>query len=165
MSKQRHIYHLVFTTKRHKMTIPMDGKEILLDRMIQIFSGKGCYVYAANAFLNHMHILVEIPQPDNFNKIVNKVKSSTGTFHLKYPEYADFPVGLPGSIRSASRSAIWNGSDVTSRNSRKSIRISPSKKNTNDCLKNTDSTRVKYLRRHHTQPSCRKRLTSKNGNE
>lgn len=96
MSKQRHIYHLVFTTKRHKMTIPMDGKEILLDRIIQIFSGKGCYVYAANAFLNHVHILVEIPQPDNFNKIVNKVKSSTGTFHLKYPEYADFSGWAPG---------------------------------------------------------------------
>lgn len=96
MSKQRHIYHLVFTTKRHKMTIPMDGKEILLDRIIQIFSGKGCHVYAANAFLNHVHILVEIPQPDNFNKIVNKVKGSTGVLHLRYPEYAEFSGWAPG---------------------------------------------------------------------
>lgn len=96
MSKQRHIYHLVFTTKRHKMTIPMDGKEILLDRIIQIFSGKGCHVYAANAFLNHVHILVEIPQPDNFNKIVNKVKGSTGVLHLRYPEYAEFSDWAPG---------------------------------------------------------------------
>ena len=78
------------------MTIPMDGKEILLDRIIQIFSGKGCHVYAANAFLNHVHILVEIPQPDNFNKIVNKVKGSTGVLHLRYPEYAEFSGWAPG---------------------------------------------------------------------
>ncbi|MCS2983584.1 transposase [Bacteroides xylanisolvens] len=42
--------------------------------MVQIFTRKGCHVYACNAFLNHVHILVEIPSPTDFAKIINKVK-------------------------------------------------------------------------------------------
>nr|WP_240049114.1 transposase [Alistipes finegoldii] len=38
----------------------------------------------------HVHILVEIPSPTDFAKIINKVKSSTGVVYRKYPEYADF---------------------------------------------------------------------------
>lgn len=73
-----------------EMTIPMTTKGMILDQMVQIFTRKGCHVYACNAFLNHVHILVEIPSPTDFAKIINKVKSSTGVVYRKYPEYADF---------------------------------------------------------------------------
>ena len=68
----------------------MTTKGMILDQMVQIFTRKGCHVYACNAFLNHVHILVEIPSPTDFAKIINKVKSSTGVVYRKYPEYADF---------------------------------------------------------------------------
>ena len=67
----------------------MTTKGMILDQMVQIFTRKGCHVYACNAFLNHVHILVEIPSPTDFAKIINKVKSSTGVVYRKYPEYAD----------------------------------------------------------------------------
>ena len=89
-NKLRHIYHIIFITKRQEMTIPMTTKGMILDQMVQIFTRKGCHVYACNAFLNHVHILVEIPSPTDFAKIINKVKSSTGVVYRKYPEYADF---------------------------------------------------------------------------
>ncbi len=88
-NKLRHIYHIIFITKRQEMTIPMTTKGMILDQMVQIFTRKGCHVYACNAFLNHVHILVEIPSPTDFAKIINKVKSSTGVVYRKYPEYAD----------------------------------------------------------------------------
>ena len=66
----------------------MTTKGMILDQMVQIFTRKGCHVYACNAFLNHVHILVEIPSPTDFAKIINKVKSSTGVVYRKYPEYA-----------------------------------------------------------------------------
>ncbi len=90
MGRIRHLYHLIFVTKGCKMTLPTKGKELMIDLMTRIFTGKGCHVYAANTFLNHVHILVEIPNPADFSKIVNKVKSTTGTIYLKRPEYADF---------------------------------------------------------------------------
>ena len=68
----------------------MTTKGMILDQMVQIFTRKGCHVYACNAFLNHVHILVEIPSPTDFAKIINKVKSSTGVVYRKNPEYADF---------------------------------------------------------------------------
>jgi len=89
-NKLRHIYHIIFITKRQEMTIPMTTKGMILDQMVQIFTRKGCHVYACNAFLNHVHILVEIPSPTDFAKIINKVKSSTGVVYRKYSEYADF---------------------------------------------------------------------------
>lgn len=73
-NKLRHIYHIIFITKRQEMTIPMTTKGMILDQMVQIFTRKGCHVYACNAFLNHVHILVEIPSPTDFAKIINKVK-------------------------------------------------------------------------------------------
>lgn len=72
------------------MTIPTTGKGLMLERMTRIFTGKGCRVHAANAFLNHVHVLVEIPNSGDFSKIVNKVKGATGTVYQKTPEYADF---------------------------------------------------------------------------
>ena len=60
------------------MTIPTTGKGLMLERMTRIFTGKGCRVHAANAFLNHVHVLVEIPNSGDFSKIVNKVKGATG---------------------------------------------------------------------------------------
>ena len=89
-NKLRHIYHIIFITKRQEMTIPMTTKGMILDQMVQIFTRKGCHVYACNAFLNHVHILVEIPSPTDFAKIINKVKSSTGVVYRKYSEYAHF---------------------------------------------------------------------------
>ena len=89
-NKLRHIYHIIFITKRQEMTIPMTTKGMILDQMVQIFTRKGCHVYACNAILNHVHKLVEIPSPTDFAKIINKVKSSTGVVYRKYPEYADF---------------------------------------------------------------------------
>lgn len=96
MNNLRHIYHIIFITKGCKMSILMEGKDLLPDRMTQIFTGKGCQVHAINAFLNHVHILVEIPQTENFNKIVNKVKSSTGVLCRKNPEHTDFVGWVPG---------------------------------------------------------------------
>lgn len=90
MGKIRHIYHIIFITKGYNMSIPMEEKDLLLDRMTQIFAGKGCPVYAINAFLNHVHVLVEIPRTENFNRIMNKVKSSTGALYRKNPEHTDF---------------------------------------------------------------------------
>lgn len=90
MGRIRHLYHLVFVTKGRRMTIPTAGKALMLDRMKRIFAGKGCRVHAANAFLNHVHVLVEIPKSDDFSRIVNKVKSSTGMVYQKSPEYASF---------------------------------------------------------------------------
>ena len=72
------------------MTIPTEGKAVLLERMTRILTGKGCRVHAADAFLNHMHVLVEIPKNDDFSKIVNKVKNATGMVYQKYPEYGGF---------------------------------------------------------------------------
>ena len=76
MGRIRHLYHLIFVTKGRKMTIPTTGKGLMLERMTRIFTGKGCRVHAANAFLNHVHVLVEIPNSGDFSK--------------KTPEYADF---------------------------------------------------------------------------
>ncbi|GAA6401088.1 hypothetical protein K020075H21_04270 [Bacteroides ovatus] len=90
MGRIRHLYHLVFVTKGRRMTIPTAGKAVMLDRMKRIFAGKGCRVHAANAFLNHAHVLVEIPKNDDFSRVVNKVKSSTGMVYQKSPEYASF---------------------------------------------------------------------------
>lgn len=90
MGKIRHIYHLIFITKGFKMSIPMNEKHILLDRIKYLFTRRDCHVYAVDAFLNHVHILVEIPQIDNFNKIINKVKGATGALHTKYPEYTEY---------------------------------------------------------------------------
>lgn len=90
MGMIRHLYHLVFVTKGRRMTIPTAGRALMLDRMKRIFVGKGCRVYAADAFLNHAHVLVHISKPDDFSRIVNKVKSSTGMVYHKYPEYASF---------------------------------------------------------------------------
>ena len=90
MGRIRHLYHLIFVTKGRKMTIPTTGKGLMLERMTRIFTGKGCRVHAANAFLNHVHVLVEIPNSGDFSKIVNKVKGATGTVYQKTPEYADF---------------------------------------------------------------------------
>ena len=78
MGRIRHLYHLIFVTKGRKMTIPTTGKGLMLERMTRIFTGKGCRVHAANAFLNHVHVLVEIPNSGDFSKIVNKVKGATG---------------------------------------------------------------------------------------
>ena len=88
MGRIRHLYHLIFVTKGRKMTIPTTGKGLMLERMTRIFTGKGCRVHAANAFLNHVHVLVEIPNSGDFSKIVNKVKGATGTVYQKTPEYA-----------------------------------------------------------------------------
>ena len=74
----------------------MTTKGMILDQMVQIFTRKGCHVYACNAFLNHVHILVEIQSPTDFAKIINKVKSSTGVVYRKYPEYADFSGSAAG---------------------------------------------------------------------
>ena len=71
-NKLRHIYHIIFITKRQEMTIPMTTKGMILDQMVQIFTRKGCHVYACNAFLNHVHILVEIPSPTDFAKTVHQ---------------------------------------------------------------------------------------------
>uniref|UniRef100_UPI003AB3BEDD transposase n=1 Tax=Segatella sp. TaxID=2974253 RepID=UPI003AB3BEDD len=59
-NKLRHIYHIIFITKRQEMTIPMTTKGMILDQMVQIFTRKGCHVYACNAFLNHVHLLAEL---------------------------------------------------------------------------------------------------------
>ena len=120
MGRIRHLYHLIFVTKGRKMTIPTTGKGLMLERMTRIFTGKGCRVHAANAFLNHVHVLVEIPNSGDFSKIVNKVKGATGTVYQKTPEYADFSgcrirlvqrvVQRPSPAQTAHRGAAYNPS-------------------------------------------------------
>ena len=73
MGRIRHLYHLIFVTKGRKMTIPTTGKGLMLERMTRIFTGKGCRVHAANAFLNHVHVLVEIPPLANLIKNITQV--------------------------------------------------------------------------------------------
>lgn len=90
MNKIRHLYHLIFVTKGFKMTLPMNGNNILLDQIAYFFTRKDCHVYAVNAFFNHVHILVEIPKNDDFSKIVNRAKSTTELICRKYPEYDNF---------------------------------------------------------------------------
>lgn len=131
------------------MTIPTTGKGLMLERMTRIFTGKGCRVHAANAFLNHVHVLVEIPNSGDFSKIVNKVKGGHGNGIPEKPRnMPTSPVGLPDSTRSACRSATFTGSDGTSRSSIQSIRRSRSRKNTDNCLKRMGSTRIKRPCRH-----------------
>lgn len=74
MDTIRHIYHVIFQTQNPGLAIPIDGREDFFTYIARLFSNRKCPVYAVGGGINHVHILVEIPEKKDYKVMINKVK-------------------------------------------------------------------------------------------
>lgn len=90
MSYHRHIFHLITRTKGGRPTIPEATKRILFAYIYEICRSKNWYLHRLNGYLNHIHLLVELPGTALPADVMKKIKGSTSHAFKHHPSFPDF---------------------------------------------------------------------------
>ncbi len=91
MSTVQCIYHVVFRTKGSRCTIPEQSKRTLLAYLYSVSMDMGVKkVFRLNCYLNHVHILVDLPPNMNIAEYVQKIKGISSRTFKGHPDFPDF---------------------------------------------------------------------------
>lgn len=96
MSYNINLQHIVFRTGHSHPTIPEESKRLMLAYIHSLSNNLGVKIKRINAYLNHVHILAEIPVTMLLPDYVRKIKStSSHAFrgHPKFPMFCGWAVG------------------------------------------------------------------------
>ena len=90
MSYTKNYQHIVFATKYRHPTIPEESKRIMLKFIHELCKRQNWHLVRINAYLNHMHILMDVPPRVLIPDVVKLIKvRTTQTFkkHHNFPEF------------------------------------------------------------------------------
>lgn len=90
MSYTKNYQHIVFATKYRHPTIPEESKRIMLKFIHELCKRQNWHLVRINAYLNHMHILMDVPPTVLIPDVVKLIKvRTTQTFkkHHNFPEF------------------------------------------------------------------------------
>lgn len=90
MSYTRNYQHIVFATKYRQPTIPEDSKRIMLKFIHELCKRQNWYLVRINAYLNHMHILIDIPPTVLIPDVVKLIKVRTTQTFKHHPNFPKF---------------------------------------------------------------------------
>jgi REP element-mobilizing transposase RayT len=72
------LYHLVFSTKERKRTLPLEDRDSIFNYMWGILKNKQCYVFQMNLMDDHVHILFSLYPGISLSELVKSLKMSSG---------------------------------------------------------------------------------------
>ena len=89
MSYNINLQHIIFRTAHSQPTIPEDTKRILLAYINSVSLGMGVTIKRINAWMNHVHILADVPVTVLLPDYVRKLKTTSS---VAFRGYAGFPM-------------------------------------------------------------------------
>lgn len=89
MSYHRNYQHIVFRTYRSERSLPEEHKRELLKYIYEICRNESVHVMRINAYLDHVHLLADIPVTLSLPGLVRKIKSCTSS---KFKRHEHFPL-------------------------------------------------------------------------
>ncbi len=98
METTRHMYHVIFQTQNPGLAIPYEGMNDFFTFIARLFTNRKCPVYAVGGSMNHVHIIVEIPEKKDYKTMFNKVKSISWSKAAEHLPVDDFCGWLKGYI-------------------------------------------------------------------
>ncbi|MCC8112739.1 MAG: transposase [Bacteroidales bacterium] len=90
MSYTINLQHIVFRTYRSRFTIPEDSKRMMFKYIYELCQSEGWYLLRINAYLNHVHILLDIPATAKVAEVVQKIKANSSksfSHHRIFPYF------------------------------------------------------------------------------
>ena len=90
MSYIKNYQHIVFRTDHSQLTIPEESKRIMLAYINEICKNEKVFINRINAYLNHVHILADIPHSVAIPDLVRLIKSRTSLEFKFSPNFPDF---------------------------------------------------------------------------
>lgn len=96
MSYNINLQHIVFRTGHSVNAIPQEHKRILLAYVNTVSINMGVKIIRINAYLNHIHILADLPATMSISEYVQKVKqTSSAAFkgHALFPAFRGWAKG------------------------------------------------------------------------
>ena len=90
MSYNINYQHIIFRTSRSEKTIPQENKSKLLAYIDSVSKELGVKVIRINAYLNHVHILADVPVSMLLSEYVRKIKQTSSVTFRHHPEFPHF---------------------------------------------------------------------------
>lgn len=90
MSYTKNYQHIVFATKFRRPAIPECSKRIMLKFIHELCKREGWYLVRINAYLNHIHILIDLPVTVLIPDAVKLIKVRTTQTFKHHPDFPDF---------------------------------------------------------------------------
>ena len=96
MSFHRHIFHLVTRTKNSEPTIPEESKTEMFRFIMEMCKREKWKLIRINSYLDHLHILIELPgnvMPDYVMKLIKGRTSTVFSGHQSFPHFRGWAQG------------------------------------------------------------------------
>ncbi len=90
MSYTKNYQHIVFATKFRCCALPETSKKIMLKFIHELCIREGWYLVRINAYLNHMHILLDLPATALLADVVKLIKVRTTQTFKHHPDFPTF---------------------------------------------------------------------------
>lgn len=90
MSVVENLHHIVFRTKRSQPTLPEGSKRIMLAYLHQVSQDMGATVLRLNCYLNHVHVIVNLPGDLSVSAYTQKIKTTSSKafhHHSQFPQF------------------------------------------------------------------------------
>jgi len=103
----RILLHVIYSTKERKPLLAQDMRAKLLAYTTGIAHNEGVHVLAANAVLDHVHLLLDVKPSHAPSTLIRTIKSNSSRWiHDTYGKRADFAWQSGFGIFSVSESAV-----------------------------------------------------------
>jgi putative transposase len=90
-SYRSHYFHIVWSTKEKRKFIDADIKNRLYHYICGIAKNNGGDVLQIGGIEDHLHLLLELKNPDKFTQIIRNMKSYSSLWiHKTFPQYRRF---------------------------------------------------------------------------
>ena len=90
MSYHRHIFHLITRTAHSVPSIPEDHKIELFKYIYSICKSNGWHLWQINGYLDHIHMLIELPNGIYPDTVMKKLKADSSRVFSRHPDFPDF---------------------------------------------------------------------------
>lgn len=90
MSNVNALYHIVFSTKYRKKTIPMDLKDDLFRYIWKEIDESKCHLYRINCMPDHLHMLINLHPSIALADLVKKIKAKSSGWMRSDLRFYDF---------------------------------------------------------------------------
>lgn len=88
MSYTRLFYHIVWRTYQSRPVIPNEYKRELFAYILKMCDTYNWRLIRINAYIDHVHLLIELKSSDKVSEVVNKIKGATSS---TFKGNKDFP--------------------------------------------------------------------------